>query len=408
MDLRESLDEKAFRASVREFATTRLPADIRDRVLNFRHVPRDDYVRWQRILAAHGWGAPAWPLEYGGAAWNATQRNIFDEECFTAGAPRQMPFGLSMVGPVLQKFGIPAQPAYFLPRIVSMEDWWCQGYSEPGAGSDLASLKTRAGRTQRDGQDIYIVNGQKTWTSFAQWANWIFCLVRTHSDGRPQEGISFLLIDMSTPGITVRPIKTLDGGHDVNEVFFDNVEVPVGNLVGEEHRGWSIAKYLLGHERTAIAGLGNCKRFMRRLKEIAGAELKGGRPLIEDIRFRDRIARAEIDLIAHEWSLLRVISAESAGRPPGPEASVLKIRGSEIQQELTELIMECAGPYAVPFVADALEAGWSGATGGTGATANGELLNALAAHYLDWRKISIYGGSTEVQKNIIAKLALGI
>jgi alkylation response protein AidB-like acyl-CoA dehydrogenase len=238
MDLRESLDENAFRATVREFATTRLPTDIRDRVLNFRHVPRDDYVRWQRILAAHGWGAPAWPLEYGGAAWNATQRNIFDEECFTAGAPRQMPFGLSMVGPVLQKFGTPAQQAYFLPRIVSMEDWWCQGYSEPGAGSDLASLKTRAGRTQRDGQGIYIVNGQKTWTSFAQWANWIFCLVRTHSDGRPQEGISFLLIDMSTPGITVRPIKTLDGGHDVNEVFFDNVEVPVGNLVGEEHRGW--------------------------------------------------------------------------------------------------------------------------------------------------------------------------
>ncbi|TDN59244.1 acyl-CoA dehydrogenase family protein [Paraburkholderia sp. BL10I2N1] len=402
MDLRESLEDKAFRASVREFVAARLPVDIRDRVLNFRHVPREDYVRWQRILAANGWGAPAWPVKYGGAGWNATQRNIFDEECFTAGAPRQMPFGLSMVGPVLQKFGTPAQRNYFLPRIVSMEDWWCQGYSEPGAGSDLASLKTRAECVPRDGEPFYIVNGQKIWTSFAQWANWIFCLVRTHSDGRPQEGISFLLIDMKTPGITVRPIKTLDGGHDVNEVFFENVEVPIRNLVGEEHRGWTIAKYLLGHERTNIAGLGNCKRFMRRLKEIARTEVKHGKPLIDDVRFRDRIAKVEIDLIAHEWSLLRVASAESAGQTIGPEASVLKIRGSEIQQELTELIMECAGPYAVPFVGEALNADWSGET------ANGELLNALAAHYLDWRKISIYGGSTEVQKNIIAKLALGI
>ena len=405
MDLRESDDDKVFRASVREFVTARLPTEIRDRVLNFRHVPRDDYVRWQRILAANGWGAPAWPVEYGGAGWNATQRNIFDEECFTAGAPRQMPFGLSMVGPVLQKFGTPAQRDYFLPRIVSMEDWWCQGYSEPGAGSDLASLKTRAECVPRDGKPFYIVNGQKIWTSFAQWANWIFCLVRTHSDGRPQEGISFLLIDMNTPGITVRPIRTLDGGHDVNEVFFENVEVPDGNLVGEEHRGWAIAKYLLGHERTNIAGLGNCKRFMLRLKEIARTERKHGKPLIDDIRFRDRIAKVEIDLIAHEWSLLRAISAESTGRPLGPEASVLKIRGSEIQQELTELIMACAGPYAVPFVPQALEPDWSE---GADATAHGELLNALAPHYLDWRKISIYGGSTEIQKNIIAKLALGI
>jgi alkylation response protein AidB-like acyl-CoA dehydrogenase len=291
-----------------------------------------------------------------------------------------------MVGPVLQKFGTPAQRDHFLPRIVSMEDWWCQGYSEPGAGSDLASLKTRAECVPRDGEPFYIVNGQKTWTSFAQWANRIFCLVRTRSDGRPQEGISFLLIDMKTPGITVRPIRTLDGGHDVNEVFFDNVEVPVRNLVGEEHRGWAIAKYLLGHERTNIAGLGNCKRFMLRLKEIARTEQKHGRPLIDDIRFRDRIAKVEIDLIAHEWSLLRAISAESAGRPLGPEASVLKIRGSEIQQELTELIMACAGPYAVPFVRQALEPDWSE---GADATAHGELLNALAPHYLDWRKISI-------------------
>ena len=399
MDLRETEHEKAFRAEVRSFVEANLPHDLRDRVLNFQHLEKADYVRWQRILAAHGWGAPAWPREFGGAAWSAAQRNIFDEECFTAGAPRQMPFGLSMVAPVLQKFGTPAQQQRFLPRILSMEDWWCQGYSEPGAGSDLAALSTRA---ERNTDGHYIVNGQKIWTSFAQWADWIFCLVRTDAGGRKQEGISFLLIDMATPGVTVRPIKTLDGGHDVNEVFFDNVRVPVENLVGEEHHGWSIAKYLLGHERTNIAGLGNCKRFMRRLKEIAASERKHGKPLLQDPRFRDRIVKVEIDLIAHEWSLLRLIAAEGEGRAPGPEASILKIRGSEIQQELTELLMECAGPYALPFVADALEPGYSGDT------AQGELLNALAPHYLDWRKISIYGGATEVQKNIIAKMILGL
>jgi len=399
VDLRETEHEKAFRAEVRSFVEANLPHDLRDRVLNFQHLEKADYVRWQRILAAHGWGAPAWPREFGGAAWSAAQRNIFDEECFTAGAPRQMPFGLSMVAPVLQKFGTPAQQQRFLPRILSMEDWWCQGYSEPGAGSDLAALSTRAER-RADGH--YLVNGQKIWTSFAQWADWIFCLVRTDAGGRKQEGISFLLIDMATPGVTVRPIKTLDGGHDVNEVFFDNVRVPVENLVGEEHHGWSIAKYLLGHERTNIAGLGNCKRFMRRLKEIAASERKHGKPLLQDPRFRDRIVKVEIDLIAHEWSLLRLIAAEGEGRAPGPEASILKIRGSEIQQELTELLMECAGPYALPFVAEALEPGYSGDT------AQGELLNALAPHYLDWRKISIYGGATEVQKNIIAKMILGL
>jgi alkylation response protein AidB-like acyl-CoA dehydrogenase len=402
MDLRETAQEQAFRAEVRSFVDANLPADIRQRVLNFQHVGREEYVRWQRILAAQGWGAPAWPAEFGGAAWDATRRSIFDEECFTAGAPRQMPFGLSMVAPVLQKFGTRAQQERFMPAILSMEDWWCQGYSEPGAGSDLASLKTRAERVGNDVDGHYLVTGQKIWTSFAQWANWIFCLVRTHSEGRAQEGISFILIDMATPGITVRPIKTLDGGHDVNEVFFDNVKVPLENLVGQEHHGWAIAKYLLGHERTNIAGLGNCQRFMRRLKEIAATERKHGKPLIQDPRFRDRIVKVEIDLIAHEWSLLRLIAAEGSGKAPGPEASILKIRGSEIQQALTELLMECAGPYAVPFVAQALEADYSGDT------AQGELLNALAPHYLDWRKISIYGGATEVQKNIIAKMILGL
>ncbi|OAI94792.1 acyl-CoA dehydrogenase family protein [Pseudomonas putida] len=398
MDFRVSSEEKAFRQEVRDFVAQHLPADIRERVLGFRHLGREDYVRWQRILFQRGWGAPGWPTAFGGTGWTSAQRNIFDEECFTAGAPRQMPFGLSMVAPVLQKFGSAEQQARFLPRILEMSDWWCQGYSEPGAGSDLSALRCRA---DRDG-DGYRVNGQKIWTSFAQWANWIFCLVRTHSDGRQQEGISFLLIDMATPGIQVRPIKTLDGGHDVNEVFFDNVWVPRENLVGEEHKGWSIAKYLLGHERTNIAGLGNCKRFMRRLKEIAASSLKQGRPLLEDVRFRDKVVNVEMELLAHEWSLLRLIDQEGKGQGSGFEASLLKIRGSEIQQRLTELIMECAGPYAVPFAAGALE-GDAGVD-----SANGELLNALAPHYLDWRKISIYGGANEVQKNIIAKQALGL
>jgi alkylation response protein AidB-like acyl-CoA dehydrogenase len=398
MDLRESSEDRAFRQEVRDFVAASLPADIRDRVLNFQHVGREDYVRWQRILHQRGWGAPGWPVAFGGTGWSAAQRNIFDEECFTAGAPRQMPFGLSMVAPVLQKFGTPEQQACFLPRILDMSDWWCQGYSEPGAGSDLAALRCRA---EADG-DHYRVNGQKIWTSFAHWANWIFCLVRTNDEGRQQEGISFLLIDMATPGITVRPIKTLDSGHDVNEVFFDNVRVPRANLVGEEHKGWSIAKYLLGHERTNIAGLGNCKRFMRRLKEIAADSLKHGRPLMEDIRFRDKVAMIEMELLAHEWSLLRLIDQEGKRQSSGVEASLLKIRGSEIQQRLTELIMECAGPYAVPFVPAALDGDEEADT------ANGQLLNALAPHYLDWRKISIYGGSNEVQKNIIGKATLGL
>ncbi|MDQ0124866.1 alkylation response protein AidB-like acyl-CoA dehydrogenase [Pseudomonas lini] len=398
MDFRESAEDQAFRLQVRAFVERELPTDIRDRVLNFQHLGREDYVRWQRILHQQGWGAPGWPVAFGGAGWTAAQRNIFDEECFTAGAPRQMPFGLSMVAPVLQKFGTPQQQARFLPRILDMSDWWCQGYSEPGAGSDLSALRCRADVSG----DNYVVNGQKIWTSFAQWANWIFCLVRTHSEGRQQEGISFLLIDMSTPGIQVRPIKTLDGGHDVNEVFFDNVRVSRDNLVGEEHKGWAIAKYLLGHERTNIAGLGNCKRFMRRLKEIAASTQKHGRPLLEDVRFRDKVVSIEMELLAHEWSLLRLIDQEGKGQGKGIEASLLKIRGSEIQQRLTELIMECAGPYAVPFVPEALEGD------ADIDTANGRLLNALAPHYLDWRKISIYGGSNEVQKNIIAKLTLGL
>jgi alkylation response protein AidB-like acyl-CoA dehydrogenase len=398
MQLQELPEDQAFRAEVREFVATNLPVEIRDRVLNFQRVEREDYVRWQKILHARGWGAPGWPKEHGGAGWNATQRTIFDEECFHGGAPRQMPFGLSMVGPVIIAFGSAQQKARFLPNIVSMDEWWCQGYSEPGAGSDLASLNTRA---QRQG-DHYIVDGQKTWTSFAHWADWIFCLVRTSTQGKPQQGISFLLIDMKTPGVKVKPIRTLDQSCDVNEVFLDSVAVPVANLVGEENQGWTIAKYLLGHERTNIAGIGMCKRLLRRVKETARAELKRGKPLIEEPRFRDRIARLEIELLSHEWSLLRMISLQQSGKSVDREASILKIRGSEIQQDLGELLMECAGPYAVPFVPEALEIDYDGETAG------GAFMNALAAQYFDLRKVAIYGGTNEVQKNLISKSVLGI
>jgi len=398
MHLQDTSENLAFRAEVRDFVESHLPADIRDAVLQFRRVEREDYVAWQRILHDRGWGAPGWPKEYGGTGWNARQRSIFEEECFVAGAPRQMPFGLSMVGPVIMAFGTPEQKARHLPKILSMDEWWCQGYSEPGAGSDLASLTTRA---QRKG-DYYIVDGQKTWTSFAHWATWFFCLVRTSTEGKPQQGISFLLIDMKTPGLQVRPIRTLDQGHDVNDVFLDNVQVPVENRVGEENQGWTIAKYLLGHERANIAGIGMCKRLLRRLKEYARTEIKRGRPLIEDPLFRDRIARSEIEILSHEWSLMRMISLQGAGKAVDVEASILKIRGSEIQQQLGELLMECAGSYALPYLPEALERGYSGPTAGRAE------LNGLAAQYLDLRKVSIYGGTTEVQKNIIAKSILGI
>ena len=398
MHLQDTSENLAFRAEVRDFVESHLPADIRDAVLQFRRVEREDYVAWQRILHDRGWGAPGWPKEHGGTGWNARQRSIFEEECFVAGAPRQMPFGLSMVGPVIMAFGTPEQKARHLPKILSMDEWWCQGYSEPGAGSDLASLTTRA---QRKG-DYYIVDGQKTWTSFAHWATWFFCLVRTSTEGKPQPGISFLLIDMKTPGLQVRPIRTLDQGHDVNDVFLDNVQVPVENRVGEENQGWTIAKYLLGHERANIAGIGMCKRLLRRLKEYARTEIKRGRPLIEDPLFRDRIARSEIEILSHEWSLMRMISLQGAGKAVDVEASILKIRGSEIQQQLGELLMECAGPYALPYLPEALERGYSGPTAGRAE------LNGLAAQYLDLRKVSIYGGTTEVQKNIIAKSILGI
>jgi alkylation response protein AidB-like acyl-CoA dehydrogenase len=402
MDLNFTAEENAFRQEVREFVAKSLPPDIRHKVLNGLILERDDYVRWQRILHAKGWGCASWPKEFGGPGWTAVQQYIFEEECAAAGAPRGIPFGLKMVAPVIMAFGSPAQQQRFLPKILAAEEWWCQGYSEPGSGSDLASVKTRAELVKSGDGKHYIVNGQKTWTTQGQYADWIFCLVRTDTEVKPQRGISFLLIDMKTPGITVRPIITMDGAHEVNEVWFEDVRVPIENLVGEENSGWTYAKFLLGHERTNIAGIGIAKRELARLKRIASLEMKNGKPLIKDPMFAARIAQVEIDLTALEITNLRVLSAETQRRAPGPEASILKIKGTEIQQTITELLTQAVGPYALPLRREAMAAGYQGDVVGPFYSI------PLAANYLNMRKLSIYGGSNEIQKNIISQMILGL
>ena len=396
MDLNYSAEDQAFRVEVRAFLEANLPSDLQQKVRNHLRLQKDDYVRWHKIAAKQGWAAPAWPVEYGGPGWNATQRHIWEEECARAGTPPILPFGVNMVAPVIMAFASPEQKAYYLPRILSCEDWWCQGYSEPGSGSDLASLKTTAERVG----EHYIVNGQKTWTTLGQHADMIFCLVRTDSSVRKQEGISFLLIDMKTPGITVRPIIMLDEDHEVNEVFFDNVKVPVANLVGKENKGWTYAKYLLGHERTGIAAVGRSKRELQFLKKLATQHLKHGKPLLQDPLFAAKVAYLEIEMMALETTVLRVISQEA--HAPGPEASMLKVRGSELQQILTELMVEALGPNALPFDTDYLEGAAGHAVTGDDAAA------PLAGYYFNFRKTSIYGGSNEIQKNIITQMILGL
>ena len=388
MDLNFSPEESAFRTEVRNFVSEKLPAHIRDKVMNGVHLNRDDHILWQRTLHQRGWGGPGWPREFGGPGWTPTEQYIFEEECAAAGAPRLISFGLKMIAPVLMAFGTPAQQARFLPRIMAGEEWWCQGYSEPGAGSDLASVKTRAVRVNSTEGDHYIVNGQKTWTTLGQYADWIFCLVRTDPAAKKQSGISFLLIDMKSPGVTVRPIITLDGAHEVNEVWLEEVKVPAANLIGEENKGWTYAKFLLGHERTNIAGIGIAKRELARLKRIAEAE---GR--LDDALFAARVAQVEIDLMALEITNLRVLSAERAKQAPGPEASILKIKGTEIQQAIAELMMQAVGAYALPFGQQDV---------GPDYAAN------LGAGYCNLRKLSIFGGSNEIQKNIISQMILGL
>ena len=404
MDLNYTDADNAFRLEVREWLDANLPDDLRFKVLNHRRLKKDDILRWHRTLASKGWSTVAWPVEWGGTGWTATQRHIWDEECATAGTPMVLPFGVAMVAPVIMKFGNQAQKDYYLPRIAAGNDWWCQGYSEPGSGSDLASLKTKAERVNDDGGDHYVVNGQKTWTTLGQYADLMFCLVRTEQTERRQEGISFLLMDMKTPGITVRPIITLDEDHEVNEVFFDNVRVPVENLVGEEGKGWTYAKYLLGHERTGIAAVGRSKRELGFLKRLASEQIKNGRPLLEDPLFAAKVATIEIELMALEMTVLRVVSQEGAKKGPGPEASMLKIKGTEIQQGLSELMLEAAGPLGMPFDQPLLE---SGDTTDDDALVGMDVA-PLAPHYFNYRKTSIYGGSNEIQKNIISQMILGL
>jgi len=394
MDLSYSPEETAFRDEVRAWLGETLPRDLRDKVLDYKEISKDDLLRWHQILARKGWVAPDWPAEWGGTGWNVVQRYIFEEECGYAGTPQLPAFGLRMCAPVLFRFGTDAQKQRFLPPIYSGEEFWCQGYSEPGAGSDLAALKMRAVRA--DGH--YVVSGQKIWTTLAHYADWIFCLVRTDA-GREkrQEGISFLLIDMTSPGITVRPIRLLDGGLEVSEVFFDDVRVPVENLVHEEGKGWTVAKYLLGYERMGTGRVGLCRRELARLKALAASQTKDDRPLLEDPRFRDRVTRVEVELMALEVTNLRFLDQiRRGGRPPGAEVSLLKIKGTEIQQVLTELMMQTAGPFAQAFRPVDTAAGFDAFTA------------ALAPRYCNLRKATIYAGSNEIQRNIIAKMTLGL
>jgi alkylation response protein AidB-like acyl-CoA dehydrogenase len=409
MDLAFTPEEQAFREEVRAWVRANLPAAIAHKVHNALRLSRDDMQSWARILGRKGWLAWGWPKSFGGPGWNAIQKHLFEEECALAGAPRVVPFGPVMVAPVIMTFGTPEQQQRFLPGIASGEVWWSQGYSEPGSGSDLASVKCRA---LRDG-DHYIVNGQKAWTTLGQYGEWIFCLVRTSTEGKPQTGISFLLIDMKSPGVTVRPVKLLDGECEVNEVFFDDVRVPAENLIGEENKGWTYAKHLLSHERTNIADVNRAKRELERLKRIARNEglwdtASGG---AEAMRFRDEIAKLEVDIVALEMLVLRVLSAEKSGKQSLDIAGLLKIRGSEIQQRYSELMMLAAGPYSLPFISEAMEAGWQGDQAGSAALSGfpgGDVACApLASTYFNLRKTTIYGGSNEVQRNIVSQTVLG-
>ncbi len=402
MDLAFTPEEQQFRDDIRTWVQANLPPDISHKVHHALHLTRDDMQRWAKILGSKGWLGHGWPAQFGGPGWTAVQKHLFEEECARAGAPRVVPFGPVMVAPVIMAFGNPEQQQRFLPGIASGDVWWSQGYSEPGSGSDLASVKTRAQLVTSSQGDTYVVNGQKTWTTLGQYGEWIFCLVRTSTEGKPQTGISFLLIDMTSPGVTVRPIRMLDGSVEVNEVFFDNVIVPANNLIGEENKGWTYAKHLLSHERTNIADVNRAKRELERLKRVAQAEgvydpATGGATAL---RFRDEIAKLEVDVVALEMLVLRVLSAEKSGKNSLDIAGLLKIRGSEIQQRYSELMMLAAGPNSLPLIREAMEAGWQGDA-------------AIAAHaplastYFNMRKTTIYGGSNEVQRNIVSQTVLG-
>jgi alkylation response protein AidB-like acyl-CoA dehydrogenase len=395
MDLDFLPEHAEFRKEVRDWIEANYPAETRRKQEAGEHLGKEDILAWHRTLHNKGWLTPSWPLEYGGTGWDSVRKYIFSEELARA-QTSQTSFGIGMIGPVLYTFATPEQKEKFLPGTMNGDIWWCQGYSEPGAGSDLAGLSTRA---VRDG-DHYVVTGQKTWTTQGHFADWGFFLVRTNPDAKKQEGISFLLIDMKSPGITVRPIITIEGGHEVNDVFLDNVRVPVANLIGEENKGWTVAKYLLGHERTGIAGVARSKRGIERLRELAAAELADdAEPLINDSDFRRKVAELEVDLAALEYTELRSLASESKGKGPGPEASLLKVKGTEVGQRLTELTLEAAAHYGAPYAR-----GMGGNIGPIGPDYAGK----AAPTYFNMRKTSIFGGSNEIQRNILAKQILAL
>ena len=399
MNIDMSAEELAFQAEVSDFLEAEFPADIRNKTNNGIELEKEDFVRWQKVLANKGWAATNWPVEYGGTGWTSTQKYIFGNECAKVGAPGVMAFGIKMVAPVIYTYGNEEQKKRFLPDILASNVWWCQGYSEPNAGSDLASLRTTG---VRDG-DEYVVNGTKTWTTLGQHADWIFCLVRTGGpEEKNQAAISFLLIDMKTPGITLSPIYLLDGSHEVNEVHFDNVRVPVENLIGDEGKGWTYAKVLLTHERTNIAGVANSKMRLEGIKAKAAATSDGGPMLSENPTWRQKVANIEIELLALEYTELRTLAAVSTGKAPGPESSILKIKGTEIQQAIDELNVEMAGYYGLPFVREQFVADYDDEMIGPGQAANS------APKYFNNRKATIYGGSNEIQTNIICKAVLGL
>jgi hypothetical protein len=396
MKLEYAAADLAFRDEVRAFVKAKLDPKIQRKVELGLRLERDDYVAWYTLLHERGWITPGWPAEHGGPGWTPLQRHIFDEETLLMGAPRIIASGINMLGPVLIRFGTDEQKRRYLPAIRRSETWWAQGFSEPGAGSDLAAVRTSAVRKRDADGEHFVVNGHKVWTSYAHWCSMMFALVRTNPDAaRPQEGISFLLIDMSAPGVEVRPIRMLEGGTDLNEVYLDNVRVPVENLVGEVHQGWTCGKYLLGHERTGIAGIGSCKQQLARVRSVAAQQGIDGDPVL-----RQRIAQLEAELMALEFTGLRMLSPNQKSRVPGVEASVLKVRGTELRQAIYELLLDVAGPDAVPFDERAMTL--EGAEGFASAPG----VASLAANYLDARKLSIYGGANEVQRNLIARAVL--
>jgi alkylation response protein AidB-like acyl-CoA dehydrogenase len=397
MELKYTSQEIAFQEEVRAFIAGNYPAELRNRRPFERPFSKQEYLSWHQVLAAKGWVAPSWPVEYGGTDWTPVQKYIFSNELARAGTIPLIGFGLNLVAPVIWTYGDKQQKDHFLPRIYQGTDWWCQGYSEPGAGSDLASLRTRA---VRDGDD-YVVNGSKTWTTLAQHADWMFCLARTDVEAKPQAGISFLLMDMNSPGVTVRPIITMDGGHEINEIFLQDVRVPVTNRIGEENKGWTYAKMLLGHERSGMASVARSRAQIARLRTLAERTLEDGAPLLQDTDFSRKLAELEIDLLALEYTDLRLLAAENAGQSPGPESSILKIKGTQIGQRITELLLEAAGVYGAPYLRG------RNMQGANSINIPDDLIS-IGPEYFNMRKTSIYGGSNEIQRNIIAKAVLGL